>query len=97
MSNIDRRIDAIVERLSEELVHEDGTPADPGHVSDVVHAAAADLAGAPIQDFVPLLVENEVRDVFHDEGLHRALPEDIGSPLHDPEVVAGDAIPSPRY
>jgi hypothetical protein len=71
-SNIDRRIDAIVERLSDELVHEDGTRADPDHIADVVHAAAVILAEAPIQDFVPLLVETEARDVFYDEGLHRA-------------------------
>ena len=97
MSNIERRIDSIVERLSDELVHEDGTPADPDHVSEVVHAAAENLADAPIQDFVALLVENEARDVFHDEGLHRALPEDVAGPVHDPDVDEGEHIPSPRY
>jgi hypothetical protein len=96
-SNVDRRIDAVVERLSEELVHEDGTRAESGHVADVVHAIADELTDAPLQDFVPLLVENEARDVLHDEGLHRELPEDLGGPVHDPDAAAPDAIPSARY
>jgi hypothetical protein len=40
-----------------------------------------------VQDFVPLLVEHDARDVLADEGLHRVLPSDEEAPLHD----AGDA------
>ena len=94
-SNVDRRIDAIAERLSAELVYDDGTPVDPVYVAAVVHAAADELVGAPIQDFVPLLVENEARDVFYDKGLRRNLPEDLGGSRPDPEAVTRSMGTSP--
>jgi hypothetical protein len=95
----DRRIDGLAERLSEELVDAAGKPADGAHVAEVVQHAAERLADAPIQDFVPLLVENEARDELRHEGLHRTLPDDPTGPLHDPEegtANSGD-MPSARY
>lgn len=72
----DHRIDAVVDRLSQEFVDDAGNSADPAAVAEVVHAAASELQDAPVQDFVPLIVENEARDVLHEQGLHRSLPDD---------------------
>jgi hypothetical protein len=64
------RMKAIADRLAEDYTTESGQPAQRDHVADVVDAAAEPLGDAPIQDFVPLLVENAARDRLHAEGLH---------------------------
>jgi hypothetical protein len=82
---MDRRIDALAEQIGDELVDDEGRPADRDHVSDVVHAVAEDLADARVQDFVPLLVENGARGILRAEGLRRALPDEPAGPVRDAE------------
>ena len=61
---------AIADRLASRLVTTDGQRASHDHVADVVEAAARSLAGAPLQQYVPLLVENAARTTLHGEGMH---------------------------
>ncbi len=61
---------SIADRLTDELVTSAGEHPSHSHVIDVVEAAAEPLADAPLQQFVPLLVENQARQTLHDEGLH---------------------------
>jgi hypothetical protein len=63
-------LDAIADRLALRLVTTAGQPASHDHVADVVDAAARLLADAPLQQFVPLLVENAARGTLYNEGLH---------------------------
>jgi hypothetical protein len=75
-----RRINTIADRLSEEFVTETGDAAAPDHVGEVVTSAAERLSDAPVQDFVPLLVENAARDQLHQEGLHVEPAEEDSAP-----------------
>src|SRR5262249_36033474 len=92
----DHRIDALIERLSTELVDDQGESPEPTHVSEVVRATAARLENAPIQDFVALLVENEALDHFRSEGLHHVLPDEPEAPLpvHGDDDFLRDDVPS---
>jgi hypothetical protein len=74
------RINAMADRLSEEFVTETGDAAEPDHVGAVVASAAERLSDAPVQDFVPLLVENAARDQLHQEGLHVEPTEEDSAP-----------------
>lgn len=65
-------IDSIADRLADELVTTTGEPVSHDHVVDVVEAAAKPFADAPLQQFVPLLVENAARNQFRREGICRA-------------------------
>jgi hypothetical protein len=65
-------IDSIADRLAHELVTTAGEPVSHDHVVDVVEAAAKPFADAPLQQFVPLLVENAARSQFRREGIRRA-------------------------
>ena len=78
----DRRIDAVKDRLSSELVDQEGHPADPDQVARAVETAGAELADAPVQEFVPLLVEHDAREELRrQQGLHRELSDvDDGAP-----------------
>jgi hypothetical protein len=67
------RISDIVGRLSHDLVAADGRPPPTEHIADVVNAAASQLVDAPIQDFVPLLIENRARTVLSSEGVHPSM------------------------
>jgi hypothetical protein len=79
-----QRIDSIADRLAEEYVTDAGDTVERDHVAEVVAAAAETLDGAPVQDFVPLLVENAVRDRLHEEGLHaEPADEDTAPPQYD--------------
>jgi hypothetical protein len=71
----DTRIQSVADRLSQDLVDESGHPADAAHVADVVMAKAEPLEDAPLQEFVPLLVEHEAAQELRAEGLRRVLPE----------------------
>jgi hypothetical protein len=59
----------ITERISAGLVDETGSHPDVDTVRPVVEEVAAQVAEAPIQDFVPLITEHRARDVLHDAGL----------------------------
>lgn len=77
-----RRIDSIAERLADEYVTAAGEAPEREHVADVVAQAAEPLADAPVQDFVPLLVENAARDRMHEEGHHVEPSEEDTAPTH---------------
>jgi hypothetical protein len=84
---VQKRLESLVDRLEDDLVDEDGASPDRQHITDIVSDVASKFEEAPVQDFVPLLVEHDARDVLADEGLHRVLPSDEEAPLHD----TGDA------
>src|SRR5262245_34112885 len=83
----DKRLESLRRRLQDELVDEEGRPAEPNDVESVVAAKAAGLAEAPVQEFVPLLVEHQARDELRQHGLHRELPEEIPEPAEDNEAT----------
>ena len=68
---LDKRIEPVKERLVDDLVDDHGGPADREVVEQAVEAAAAPYAEAPVQEFVPLLVEHEARDDLRQQGLRR--------------------------
>ena len=67
----DKRLEDMKHRLHDELVDEHGRPAEPDQVDRVVDSKAESLAGAPVQEFIPLLIEHEARDELRHHGLHR--------------------------
>jgi hypothetical protein len=69
----DQRVYSVKQRLHDELVDANGHPADPNDVDRVVDAKAESLADAPVQEFVPLLIERQARDELRAHGLHRDL------------------------
>jgi hypothetical protein len=75
-SPYDRRVETVKARLQDELVDEHGHPAEPGDVEEVVDAKAQALADAPVQEFVPLLIEHQARDELRQRGLHRDVDDD---------------------
>jgi hypothetical protein len=77
-----RRSDSIAERLADEYVTASGEAPAREHVADVVAKAAEPLADSPVQDFVPLLVENAARDRMHEEGHHVEPSEQDTAPTH---------------
>ena len=72
---LEKRIDPVKDRLADDLVDDDGRPPDPEVVDRAVDEAAAPYAEAPVQEFVPLLVEHEARDELRRQGLRRELDE----------------------
>jgi len=72
----DKRVEIVKQRLQEELINEQGQPPEPGAVATVVDAKAEVLADAPVQEFVPLLIEHQARDELRQQGLHRSIPDD---------------------
>ena len=72
----DKRVEIVKQRLHEDLLDEDGRPAAPGDIDRVVDAKAERLAEAPVQEFVPLLIEHQARDELRQHGLHRDLDDD---------------------
>ena len=65
----ERRFRGLAECIEEHLVDEDGNGAPTEVVATVVGEKAADLEDAPVQEFVPLLVENQTRDELRRRGL----------------------------
>ena len=62
--------DRLIEHLTEQLVTATGTHASHAHVAAIVDANATSLADAPIQHYVGVLVEHDVRDQLWTEGFH---------------------------
>jgi hypothetical protein len=77
----DTRVQRVVERLQDELVDSDGRPADTEVVAAAVTSAAEELNDAPVQEFMPLLVEHQALEELREQGLHRDLEgvDDDGS------------------
>jgi hypothetical protein len=91
----DGRIDGVKERLSRDLVDDRGNPVDPDAVTKVVDDARAQFTDAPVQEFVPLLVEHTARDELRQAGLHRQLDEPDDEPVHtdhDHDASAGPTL-----
>ena len=84
----DERIDGLKDRLAGQLVDGEGRAAPDEVVQRVVEEKAEALRDQPIQDFVPLLVEHQVRDELRRHGLHRDLGDHPGE---DEAAVPGDA------
>jgi hypothetical protein len=72
----DKRVEAVKQRLHNELVDEQGRPPEPSDVDRVVDEKAASFAEAPVQEFTPLLIEHQVRDELRQHGIHRDLGDD---------------------
>ena len=84
----DQRVEAVKQRLRADLVDERGQPAEPDDVARVVDAKADSLADAPVQEFVPLLIEHQARDELRHQGLHRDVgDEDRDTSLDDAHSV----------
>jgi hypothetical protein len=64
-----RRHDAFVDSMVERLHAEYGVA--PGEIRDHAHEVLATFAGAPVQSFVPILVEKALR------GTYRAQPRGV--------------------
>ena len=77
---MDERVELVRHRLSEDLVDEHGDAAPADVVADVVAEKAARLRDAPVQEFVPLLVEHQARDELRKRGLRRELPDELQEP-----------------
>ena len=77
---IDQRVELVEHRLSEDLVDEHGQAAPADVVAEVVEEKATALSDAPVQDFVPLLVEHQARDELRQRGLRRELPDELQEP-----------------
>ena len=85
----DKRVEVMKQRLQEELVDEQGHPAEPDDVASVVEAKAESLSEAPLQEFVPLLIEHQARDELRQHGLHRNLAADDTSEGDDQSPPSG--------
>jgi hypothetical protein len=97
----DRQIDAVKSRLQGELIDEHGRSADPEQVAQMVERASADMADAPLQEFVPLLIEHEARQQLRQQGLHRDLndvdqepPRPGDEAAMEPQLSAQQGIPA---
>jgi hypothetical protein len=65
-----KRMKQVAERLLDRLVDGEGKSPDPGAVEKVVEDAAHEFDDAVVQDFVPLLVENQASATLRERGLH---------------------------
>ena len=72
----DARVDAVKQRLQHDLVDDQGRPAPTEDVDRVVEAKAESFADAPVQEFVPLLIEHQARDELRQQGLHIDVGDD---------------------
>jgi hypothetical protein len=82
----DERVTAISRRIRAGLVDDHGRHPEVEEVRQVVEETAAELADAPIQDFVPLLTEHQARDALHGAGLRLGPPR----PSTDEDGDGGD-------
>ena len=73
----DMRVETVKQRLQEDLVDEQGRPAAPADIERVVTAKAESLSDAPVQEFVPLLIEHQARDELRQRGLRRDLGDEM--------------------
>ena len=81
---MDQRVAVVKQRLRQDLVDELGHPVKPDDVSTVVDAKAEEFADAPVQEFVPLLIEHRARDELRQKGLHRDLGDDSSHGHNEP-------------
>lgn len=86
-SAIDERVEAVTHRLKGDLVDEGGRPAEPGEVERVGNETAKAFADAPVQEFVPLLIEHQARDELRGHGLRR---DSVGD--EPPDETADGAV-----
>jgi len=93
---LDRRLDLVQERLRDDLVDEGGNRAPADEVEAVVADKAEALADAPVQDFVPLLVEHQAREELRHHGLNRTFPDEPQEPV-DPGSDDADDTPAGRF
>jgi hypothetical protein len=90
---VDRRLESTAQRLQETLVDPDGKPAP----ADVVHAAIAENAepikDAPVQEFMPLLVEHKTRARRREQGFQPdwSTLEEQSAPESAPTCPADDS------
>ena len=65
-----------------DLTDSNGNKPDPELIEQAVDDAAGGFADAPVQDFVPLLVEHDARDELREEGMRLVLDEaDTEAPI----------------
>jgi len=69
LSPSEKRLQRLADRLEETLTDDEGRPAERDVVEQVVAEQAAPLEDAPIQEFVPLIVENKSRDELRHRGM----------------------------
>lgn len=79
----DGRVDHVTERLQDELVDGDGQRAEPEIIEAAVASAASEFEDAPVQEFMPLLVEHKALDELREHGLHRELEGVDQAPVDD--------------
>src|SRR5262249_40204384 len=79
----EKRMQQVAARLGETLVDDEGRPADKHVVEEVVAERAAALEEAPVQEFVPLLVENQAGNDLRERGLRRTWDDDEGGENDD--------------
>lgn len=65
-------METIAERLQERFVAEDGSHLDAPAAEPVVEDAAMRFSDAPVQDFVPLVVEHQAADELRATGRRAA-------------------------
>lgn len=90
----DKRVDQLKQRLEDELVGDDGQPAPAEEIRRVVDDSAEALAEAPIQDFVPILIEHDARAELRRGGLHREFdvePSGAGGDQDAPHTSSDEA------
>jgi hypothetical protein len=76
----DKRLETVKQRLQNQLVDEQGHPAKPRDIASVVDAKAESLAEAPVQEFIPLLIERQARDELRQHGLCPDLRDETSDP-----------------
>ena len=84
----DKRVDNVKERLENDLVDDAGQPAGHEQIADAVDSAAERVADAPVQEFVPLLVEHDAREQLREQGLRRELGDDDTGAAHTRQADA---------
>jgi hypothetical protein len=89
-NSYDKRVEIVKQRLQNELVDDKGRPVEPGEVDSVVDATAESLASAPVQEFVPLLIEHQATDELRQRGLHRDLGNDANDATPAESSVRSD-------
>jgi hypothetical protein len=80
----DQRVEHVKDRLQEDLVDEQGRPASAEDVARAVAAAAEPLVDARVQEFTPLLIEHQARELLREQGFHRDLPDADEAASHAP-------------
>lgn len=75
-----KRTETIVDRLRERFIDSEGQPPARETVAGVVEQTAQQLGDANVQDFVPLLIENQASERLRELGMHADLTSDDDDP-----------------